>query len=168
MTTGVYTSTHSETFTVTNAWHIVAKIGTDLKRMQRFYRMPSDKEIDDYEKEAVFLLRGDYLESVTYGFQRHGSWVVALKYEARYGGVLIADDSPGKIPLGVDVSGCEFQSVLRGTRKWRDLDEDQKDWLYAKAGISWRRVLGKGYTGNWRVNKTYSAGGRGVVRYASS
>ena len=169
MTGGYYTTTRSETFTVTHARHIVAKIGTDLKRMQRFYGRPSDREIADYEKEAVALLRGDYLESVEYGFHSNGRWVVALKYAARYGGVLISDDTPGRIPLGSDVSGCGFTSYLRSTRKWHDLPEYQKERVYADAGVSFRRVPRRGYVGNWGGgDKTYSAGGRGVVRHAAA
>ena len=74
MSSGYYTTTRSETFTVTHAWHIGVKIGTDLKRMQRFYGQPSDQEVSDYEKEVVALLLGDYLDWVTYGFYKHGQW----------------------------------------------------------------------------------------------
>lgn len=166
MTTGYYTTTRSETFTVTHAWHIAVKIGTDLKRMQRFYGEPDDQLIDDYEKEAVALLKGDYLDWVTYGFRKDGRWVVALKYAARYGGVLISDDSPGRVPLGVNVSGCQFSSVLRGTSKWEQLNEIQQKRFYTDAGISFIRVPGHDFYGTWQSDRTYSAGGRGVLRYA--
>ena len=165
MTSGFYTTTRSETFTVTHARHIVIKIATDLKRMQSFYGCPTNKDIKDYEKEAVALLLGDYLESVEYGFQRDGHWVVALKYAARYGGILIADDTPGRIPRGVNVEGCGFASYLRFTSKWDNLPEDQRKQIYVDAEVSFRRTPSNGYQGNWHVDKTYSAGGRGVVRH---
>ena len=166
MTSGYYTTTKSETFTVTEVWHVVAKIGTDLKRMQRFYGRPTDQEIADYEKEAVALLLGDYLDWVTYGFYKHGQWIVALKYAARYGGVLIADDSPGRLPLGVDASGCEFTSMLAYTSKWRNLNDIQQQRIYRDADVSFtKRVPSQDYHGAWRSDRAYSTGGRGVLRY---
>jgi len=165
MTTGYYTTTRSETFTVTHAWHIAVKIGTDLKRMQRFYGEPDDQWIDDYEREAAALLHGDYLDWITYGFHKNGQWVVALKYAARYGGVLISDDSPGGVPRGVDIAGCQFESLLLVTSKWAQLDEIQQKRFYADAGISFTRVPGHDFRGAWESSRTYSAGGRGVLRY---
>ena len=74
--------------------YIANKISIDLKRMQRFYGKPSDKMIDDYEKESAFLLKEGYIDSIGYGFKtKDGEWRVAIKYEIR-GGVLIADDDP--------------------------------------------------------------------------
>lgn len=166
MTSGYYTTTTSETFTVTHAWHIAIKIGTDLKRMQRFYRQPYDNEISDYEKEAVALLCGDYLDWVTYGFSKNGQWIIALKYAARYGGVLIADDSPGRVPLGVDISGCQFTSVLAYTHKWQQLNYIQKQRIYRDAEVSFAgREPGSDYRGDWQSDRAYSAGGRGVLRH---
>ena len=66
------TFTTTETFTVTHARHLASKVATDLKRIQRFYGEPSDKWINDYEDELVTLLKGGYVETVTYGFQRGG------------------------------------------------------------------------------------------------
>lgn len=164
MTSGYYTTTQSETFTVTDAQHIAAKVATDLKRMQRFYEKPSDGEIDDYEKEAIALLRGDYLDTVTYGFHRDGNWIVALRYAARHG-VLIVDDPPGRVPMRGHVLDCVFNSVLQGNKKWHSLTENEKTRIYREAGVvSLRRVPGNDYNGEWHTDRTYSAGGRGVVR----
>lgn len=162
-----YTTTRSEVFTAAHAWHVAVKVGTDLKRMQRFYGRPSDAAILDYEKEAVVLLCGNYMEAVEYGFQREGRWVVALRYVARRDGVLVDDDVPGRVPLGVNISECNFASFLRRTQKWHTLSDAQQERIYADAGISFRRTPGNGYAGNWgAVDKTYSAGGGGVTRQA--
>ena len=113
MSYGTYTTTHSETFTVTHAIYIAVKIGTDLKRMQRFYGKPSDTQIEDYEKEIIALLKGNYLDKIEYGYKTdNGAWGIALKYEARYGGVLIADDDPGRIRPNVDITRCHFHSFF--------------------------------------------------------
>ena len=165
MNYGTFTTSSSDTFTVTHAIHIAVKIGTDLKRMQRFYKQPTDDEIKQYEREVIALLKGDYLDKIEYGFKaENGSWRIALKYEARYGGVLIADDNPGKIPIGADISRCKFHSFLIGNNKWHLLTDDEKEKVYENAEISFRRVGGIEPEGNWMYDKTYSAGGRGVVR----
>ena len=79
-----FTATTSETFTVTHARHLAAKVATDLKRVQRLYAGgPSDTSIASYEAEAVALLKAAYLDTVTYGFKRNGSWITpTLRYTA--------------------------------------------------------------------------------------
>ena len=165
MSYGTFTTSNSNTFTVTHAIHIAVKIGTDLKRMQRFYGKPGDDQIKAYEDEVIALLKEDYLDKIEYGFKtENGLWRIALKYEARYGGVLISDDNPGKIPIGVDISRCKFHSFLIGNYKWHQLSTTQQDRVYEDADIPFRRVNGIEPKGNWMYDKTYSAGGRGVVR----
>lgn len=160
-----YTTTGSTTFTVTYAKHIAIKVGTDLKRVQRFYRTPDDDQIMDYERELVALMMGNYLDKIEYGFMTVSrTWRLALKYEARYGGVLIADDDPGKIPLGIDVTGCHFHSFFIGTQRWTALSAYDRERVYEEAGVSLRRVAGAEPFGRWRADRTYSAGGRGVER----
>ena len=161
-----YTTTESKTFTVTHARHIATKIGTDLKRLQRFYGEPIDGDIIEYEKEVIALLAGDYLDSIEYGFKRNhnNEWCVALKYEARSGGILISDDTPGRIPTGVNVGGCTFKSFLITNHKWSNLSLDRQNQIYADAKVSVTRTSGSEPDGNWKYDKTYSAGGRGVIR----
>ena len=165
MSYGTYTTTDSVTFTVTHARHIAIKIGTDLKRMQRFYGNPSDNEITDYENEVIALLKGDYLESIEYGFKTsNGGWRIALKYEARHGGLLIADDDPGGIRPSVDIRGCQFHSFLFTNYKWANLSGEERERVYKEANVSLRRTVGNEPQGNWTVDRAYSAGGRGVQR----
>ena len=70
-----YSYTDTLTFTRTHAKHLAAKVATDLKRMQRFYDRPSDREIADYETEAIEFLKEGYLGTVTYGFRRNSNWI---------------------------------------------------------------------------------------------
>lgn len=171
MTGGYYTTTRSETFTVTHAEHIAAKVATDLKRMQRFYprQWIDDDDIDYYEREVVILLKGNYLLSVSYGLVRDQRWIVALRYMARYGGVLVPDNDPGRVPRNAKVdSECRFRSVLSGNGKWHGLNEVQKKRVYADGKIPFVRTAGGDYAGSWREDKVYSAGGRGVLRYTVS
>ena len=165
MSHGTYTTTESETFTVTHAIHIAIKIGTDLKRMQRFYGSPGDESIADYEREAIVLLKGDYLDRIEYGFKtNNGIWRMALKYEARHGGVLIADDGPGGIRPGVDITDCQFHSFLVTNHRWAVLSEEDQERVYEEGEVNLRREKGQEPSGNWIADKVYSAGGRGVQR----
>lgn len=165
MTSGTYTTTDSETFTVTHARHIAIKIGTDLKRMQRFYGKPSDRNINDYENEVIVLLKGDYLERIEYGFKTtNGAWRIALKYEARHGGVLITDNDPGGIRPGIDTKGCQFHSFLVNNHRWATLSKEEQERVYNEAKVSFRRTTGNEPTGYFTVDRAYSAGGRGVQR----
>ncbi|MCY4596358.1 MAG: hypothetical protein OXC19_16355 [Bryobacterales bacterium] len=168
MSSASFTTTQSATFTVTHARHVVAKIGTDLKRMQRFYQWPSDNEIADYEREAIALLQAKYLDWVIYGFTDGTRWRVALKYAARYGGILIEDSSPGRVPMGVDVTGCSASSLLAYTRSWNMLDNHQQASFYQDAHVSFQRTLGSDYHADWRSDRTYSANGRGVLRHSTA
>ena len=104
--------TESLTFTVTHARQMAAKVATDLVRMQRFYGFPSNAKIDAHETEVIALLKAGYLGKVWYGFKRDGSWIEpTINYTARdlYNGSA-ADDNPGKIHPGADVSGASFYS----------------------------------------------------------
>ena len=68
----------SQTFTVTHARHMAAKVATDLKRVQRFYGYPSDSSIAQYEAELIVMLTAGYLGEVTYGFKRGNDFICLL------------------------------------------------------------------------------------------
>lgn len=97
-----FTVADTQTFTITHARHIAAKVATDLKRVQRFYSYPSDTKIAELEAELVVMLKAGYLEEVTYGFKRGNDWIEpTLRYTA---GELIdsgSDERGGEIAPGV-------------------------------------------------------------------
>ncbi|MDB4222787.1 hypothetical protein N9850_03360 [Granulosicoccus sp.] len=164
-----YSSTVSEsaTFTVTHARHMAAKIATDLKRIQRLYGWPSDLNIERYEAEAVALMKAGYLDTVWYGFKRNSCWIEpTLKYKAQdlYSGS--ADDDPGKIRPGADISRAIFSSFLTYSTKWSNLTTAEREAF--KKGLPYIRTVAtepkiNGYLSN---DKTYSSGGRSLERAA--
>ena len=165
MSYGTYTETESRVFTITHARYLATKVATDLKRMQRFYGKPSDRGIDQYEREVIVLLKGDYMDRIEYGFRtKDRKWRVAIKYEARSGGVLIADDDPGRIQPNIDIRGCYFTSFLVTNYNWHYLSPKEQKKIYKEAGVNFTRKAGEEPKGPWRYDKTYSAGGRGVIR----
>jgi len=160
-----FSLTLTESFTITHARHIASKVATDLLRFQRFYGRPSNAAIDAYEKELVALLKQDYVHTVTYGFKRNGNWVIALRYRARSGGILIVDDDPGKIRPGEDITSAAFTSFLVYNSNWFSLTLQQQEQF--EATLPFRRSTGQEpgiENGWWADDLTYSAGGRGLGR----
>ena len=161
-----YTYSESTTFTISHAKHIVAKVGTDLKRIQRFYDQPSDDQIVEYVIEAIELVKAGYLDTVTYGFRRHGNWIEpTVRYTAiEIMDVRLDDDDPGKIRPGASVVGASFYSYLNYSYSWRLLTTSQKDDF--KSRLPFQRVTRSalGVEGRFIRDLTYSAGGRALNR----
>ena len=162
-----YSLTFSETFTITHAKHMAAKVAADLKRMQRFYGQPCDEHISVYEAEVVELLRQGYLGEVIYGFEKNGSWIEpTLKYTAKDLANGTQDDDPGRLRPGANITGASFYSYLTYSANWDSLTSTQqtviKEKLPLKRGSAPEpQVYGGGYFSD---DKVYSAGGRSLGR----
>jgi hypothetical protein len=107
-----YTLSETETFTVTHARHMAAKVATDLKRMQRLYGSPGDLAIAGYEAEITEFLKAGYLGTVAYGFRHDGNWIEpTLRYTPReLAGAAANDDDPGRVRPGANIDGASFYS----------------------------------------------------------
>lgn len=161
-----YTSTETNSFTITHAKYIASKVATDLKRFQRFYGSPSDIWIDRYEGELAGLLKHDLIDNVVYGFQRNSLWTPAsVRYRAIPGGTLVADDDPGKIRPGTDISGAHFTSFLSYSAAWSYLTAVERENI--ENGLPIQRTTGAApglESGAWSDDLNYTAGGRGLGR----
>jgi hypothetical protein len=161
-----YTYSESVVFSIVHARQLASKVATDLKRMQRFYSYPSDKDIADYEAEIVELLKGGYLGTVRYGFKRNELWIVPmLSYNARdLAGGSANDDDPGRIKPGADVTGASFYSYLTYSDAWTRLAPTQKEDV--KKRLPFQRVSAEqpGINGYLEADRTYSSGGRALDR----
>lgn len=161
-----YTYSESTVFTISHARHIVAKVGTDLKRIQRFYYQPSDDQIVEYVIEAIELVKAGYLDTVTYGFWRNGNWIEpTVRYTAReiMDGRL-EDDDPGKIRPGASVEGASFYSYLNYSYSWRLLTTLQKDDFKSRLPFQRATRSAPGVEGRFIRDLIYSAGGRALNR----
>lgn len=127
--TMTYTTTKTNSFTLSNAKYVASKLAADLRRMQLLYGEPSDGDIDKYADEVAILLHGGYFERVRYGFRRDGKWLVVLEYEAKADGTL-GDDRAGGLPrTAVDVSGASWYSFLTYTAAFSNLSAAAKQAL---------------------------------------
>ena len=161
-----YSYTQTTTFTITHARHLVAKVATDLKRMQRFYGSPSDNDIVDYAIEAVELVKDGYLGKVAYGFRRNGSWIEpTVIYSARdLMGSSAADDDPGRIRPRANMSGATFYSYLTYSDKWRTLSPADRSAYVERLPFKRTPASEPGVDGYFVRDLTYSAGGRALDR----
>jgi hypothetical protein len=161
-----YSVSESQSFTITNAIHMAAKVATDLKRMQRLYGSPSDGEIEAYEKESIALLKAGYFGVMTLGFKRNGQWIEpTLKYTSRdLAGSTANDDDPGRVRPGANVAGASFYSFLTYTSAWDALTADQRD-TFKKSLPHYRGSGSEPSVNGYLVeDKTYSSGGRALTR----
>lgn len=161
-----YSRSETQSFTITHAKKIASKVASDLKRMQRFYSQPSDTSIANYEEEVVQMLKAGYLKKVSYGFQRDGKWIEpSLHYEANeFGGLATVDDDPGRIKPGANISGATFYSYLIYNNDWTKLSEEERTSF--KEGLPFNRGSADepGINGYLSRDKTYSSGGKSVIR----
>lgn len=161
-----YTFSESQSFTVTHARHMAAKVATDLKRMQRFYGQPSDFHTDQYEMEVIELLKGGYLGTVTYGFRRSGRWIVpTLQYTGKdLAGISANDDDPGRIPPDADITGASFYSYLNYSAAWDRLSTSKREAFERRLPFQRSAASEPTIDGYLSRDRTYSAGGRALER----
>lgn len=160
-----YTVSASNSFTITHARHMAAKVAADLKRMQRHYGKPSDADIASYEEEAAQFLKAGYLGTVTYGYKRDGKWIEpTLRYTAKdlVGGG--SDDDPGKVKPWADISGASFYSYLTYSSAWDALTAQQKAAFKQTLPVTRSGADEPGINGYLEQDQTYSAGGRALGR----
>jgi len=162
-----FSNTNSVTFTRTNAKYLASKIAANLKRIQRLYGEPSDNWINQYEQEAIEYLKAGYAEKVTYGYQRAEKWIEpTLVYTIKdlVNMYSVADDDPGNIRRGADVSGADFTSFLCFSSDWYNLTSEAKAQF--KASLPFQRGTGfePEIDGYLERDHTYSSGSKSLNR----
>jgi len=161
-----YTLSETESFTVTHARHMAAKVATDLKRMQRLYGSPSDADIASYEAEIIEFLKAGYLGTVWYGFRRDGNWIEpTLRYTARdLAGSSANDDDPGRIKPGSNVTGATFYSYLTYSAAWNKANAAEREAFEKRLRLQRSGAPEPGISGYLSEDRIYSAGGRALNR----
>jgi hypothetical protein len=160
-----FTTSETNTFTVTHARHMAAKVSADLMRVKRMYGGLTDQEIDDYEEEVVALLKAGYLKEVTYGFKRGGTWIEpTLRYTAEELLLGADDDDPGRIRPRKDVSGAYFHSYLKYSAAWDKLTQAEKETFKGRLPFQRKGTEEPSVDGYFSSDKVYAAGGRALNR----
>lgn len=160
-----YSYTTSETFTLTHATHLTAKVMVDLRQLQTFYGAPSDVRMAQYHDELITLLMGGYLKSITYGFKKDDKWVAGatLQYTVYTNGAL-GDDSPGRIYANASLTGSHWSSFLEKNSKFFSLSSSERERIEKSLPI--KRVNGEvsQADGAWVIEKSYTSGGQSMER----
>jgi hypothetical protein len=161
-----FTVTETQSFTVTHARHMAAKVAADLKRMQRFYDSPSDEKIAQYEAEIIEFLKAGYLSAVWYGFKRDGNWIEpSLRYSARdLAGTAANDDDPGRVRPWANITGARFHSYLTYSPAWFSATLSDREAFARRLPIQRGDGTEPGVNGVLRDDRTYSSGGRALDR----
>jgi hypothetical protein len=159
-----FSITESTSFTIAHARHIASKVATDLMRFRRFYRQPTEEMINRYEAELVELLKGDFVDTVTYGLKRNGVWIEAINYRSVGGGTLV-DSDPGGLKPGTNIDGSSFGSFLETNAKWGALSQVERDGIRSRIALQRTDGTMPGVeSGYWATDYMYSAAGRGISR----
>jgi len=161
-----FSNSETQAFTATHAKYLASKVATDLKRMQRFYGLPSDTDIASFEAELIEFLKKGYLGTVTYGFKRNNDWIEpTLRYTAKdLAGMSGTDDDPGRIRPGANVEGAYFYSFLSYSQTyWNALQADKEGFTnllpFKRPGAD-----EPGINGYLTSDKSYSSGGQSLDR----
>lgn len=164
MTTS-YSYTTSETFTLTHARRLAAKVAADMHQCQRLYGHLTDTKIEEYQQELIVLLHGEYVKSYEFGFKtRDGKRVVSWFYTIGPSGNLEGGRSGGLFP-SADISNALMFNFLSYSSKWFALSQRERDEIEASYAI--RRTDGsppQDGNGYWDSARHYTSGGVAVTR----
>lgn len=164
MTTS-YSYTTAETFTLTHARRLAAKVTADMHQCQRFYGHLTDTKIENYQQELTILLHGGYVQSYEFGFQtRDERRVVSWFYTVSSSGNLEGGRSGGLFP-SADIADAAMFNFLSYSSKWFALSNVERDKI--KASYPVQRVEGsppQDGNGYWDSSRHYTSGGVAVTR----
>ncbi|MBP7720973.1 MAG: hypothetical protein KA155_00400 [Alphaproteobacteria bacterium] len=160
------TRTASESFTLTQAKYLASKVTSDMWRCKQLYNRPTENEINDYGTELALMLRDGYVSSYEFGFQKGGERILSWQYSVDSSGNLnAADDRPGGVISGIDVSAASFFNQMTWSSKWTQLSQEEKDRVYNN--LPFKRGVGAGPKeglGYWQEDRSYSSSGVSLTR----
>ncbi len=159
------TYTISETFTLTHARRLAAKVAADMHQCQRFYGHLTDTEIEDYQQELTVLLHGGYVNSYEFGFKTGDERrVVSWHYTIGPSGDLEGGRSGGLFPTA-DIANAVMFNFLTCSSTWFALSDTEKDKIRASHRV--QRTTGEppqDGIGYWDSSRHYASGGVAVTR----
>lgn len=164
--TDSFTITQSQTFTLTHARHMAAKVSTDLRRLRSFYGVPTEAEITRWEAEIIEFLKTGYLGTLTIGFRRHDQWIEpTLRYTARdLAGGSANDDDPGGIPPRANIDGAHLYNYLTYSSAWHTAQPAEKEAFRQRLPFQRADAAEPTISGTLVPDRTYSAGGHALGR----
>ncbi|HTW09943.1 MAG TPA: hypothetical protein VME46_20745 [Acidimicrobiales bacterium] len=159
-----YSYVTTDSFTLTNAKKLAAKVTADLYQCRRLYGDPSESSVVKYNDELVVMLLGDYVASYEFGYEKGDRRVVSWYYTITPAGDLEGGRSGG-LYAQAEISGARWFNVMTTSSTWSKLTEAQREGVRAKHSI--RRAIGdppSDGSGRWVSDRTYVSGGIAIAR----
>jgi hypothetical protein len=157
--------TNSESFTVTHARRLAAKVTADMYNCCQHYGSPSPDDRDRFTQELVVMLSNKYVSVYEFGFQTaEEKRVVSWRYTVTVAGDLEGGKSGGLLATA-DISNATWFNQLTCNSNWFALNLAEQQKIRELHGVN--RVNGSGPTdgeGHWTTTRTYGAGGVSIVR----
>jgi hypothetical protein len=159
-----YSYTTSESFTLTNAKKLAAKVTADMHQCRRFYGNPTEAGMTSYNDELVAMLAGGYVSSYEFGYQKGDRRIVSWYYTVTAAGELEGGRSGG-LYAHADITGASWFNVMTTNHSWSVLSDAERDAVQAKHTIirTFGDPPGDG-SGRWVSDRTYVSGGVAVQR----
>jgi hypothetical protein len=159
-----YTTSTTESFTLTNAKKLAAKVTADMHQCRRLYGDPTEANIAAYNEELVVMLASEYVTSYEFGYQEGDKRIVSWYYTVTAARDLEGGRSGG-LYAKADISGASWFNFMTTNYSWGGLTEAGRNTVRAKHSIN--RVTGdppSDGSGRWVADRTYVSGGVAVQR----
>jgi hypothetical protein len=160
-----YTQTATESFTLTNAKKLAAKVIADMYQCRRLYDRPSESDIEEFHAELIVLLAGHYVSEYEFGFKTAaGKRIVSWQYTVTAAGDLQGGRSGG-LYAAANVGSAQFFNFLWSSAEWRTLTTAEQAKVNAQHPVD--RTVGNPPTdgsGRWVRDRQYVSGGVAIER----
>lgn len=160
-----YSYTTTETFTLTNAKRLAAKVTADMHQSHRLYGAPSLADIEEYQQELTVMLNDGYLKTYEFGFKDgNGNRQLSWLYTVGPTGDLEGGRSGGLYPSAEVNSSRSFNYITR-TSEWHGLSDAEREQVNGRHPV--QRTSGdapQDGNGYWENTKSYNSGGVAVTR----
>jgi hypothetical protein len=157
--------TTTDSFTLTNAKKLAAKVITDMYLCHRLYERPTEADIEKYHEELIVLLAGGYVSQYEFGFKTNtDKRVLSWRYTVTPAGDLEGGRSGGLLATA-DVADAPIFNFLWYSKKWSALSTKERAAVDAQHSVD--RPTGKPPTdgsGRWVRGRTYVSGGVAIQR----
>lgn len=160
-----YTTTATNTFTITHARYLASKVAADMHLCAQYYGRPTEQDIRNYAEELAQYINEGYLAEYEFGYQKADRRLVTWRYKIDASGALTTDDRAGKVVAYVDIAGASFYNYLTQNTRFFQLPSDQRARF--KVGLPIHRVDGQppsDGSGYWKSDRNYYSGGQGLGR----
>ncbi len=159
-----YSYTTTDSFTLTHARKLAAKVTADMHQCRLLYGDPTEAEVDRYNEELVVMLAARYVSSYEFGYQKGDRRIVSWYYTVAAAGDLEGGRSGG-LYAKADITGASWFNFMTTNYAWSGLTEGERDKVRAEHTI--HRVTGdppSDGSGRWVSDRAYVSGGVAVQR----